>query len=142
MAACDLLSENRCGYPPPMLAHSPLEDALAGILQGEGTNDTNTSVLQCWVCIQLYAGSKGQCSHQTTVRASCPELSEGSHTACAKWLPGSPFSVAPVMDLTSQRRLLLFITLHRSSPEGGGDIWSPIFMCNLKHPHSSSHLSV
>ena len=71
-----------------------------------------------------------------------PELSEGSHTARAKWLPGWPFSVAPVTGLAPQRRLLLFIPLPRSPPEEGEGIWSPMSVCSPEHPQSSSRFSV
>ena len=71
-----------------------------------------------------------------------PELSEGSHTARAKWLPGWPFSVAPVTGLAPQRRLLLFIPLPQSPPEEGEGIWSPMSVCSPEHPQSSSLFSV
>lgn len=71
-----------------------------------------------------------------------PELSEGSHSARAKWLPGWHFSVAPVRGLAPQRRLLLFIPVPQSPLEEGGGIWSPVPVCSPEHPHSSSRVSV
>lgn len=71
MAAWDLLNADCCCYPLPTSAQPLLRDALAGRPPEEGTNDTSTSVLQCWVRIQLCTGQEDQCLHQTTVRALC-----------------------------------------------------------------------
>lgn len=73
---------------------------LRGALAETHREGTDTSVLGVLSALYRARGPEFPSDHSKNF---VPELS-------AKWLPGWPFSVAPVMGAALQRRLLFFIT--------------------------------
>lgn len=132
-AQCKLL------LPTARVSTAAPGDDLAGRLPGEGTDDTRASRPGVRAALRRARGPAFASDHS---QSFVPELREGSHTACAKWLPGWPLSAAPVRDLAPQRRLLPFIPLPPSPPEEGEGICSPMSVRSPEHPHSCSCLSV